>query len=155
MLRVYMYIYIYNITQRFSQGVDAKLSIATGARTTPTQKVFQGRVRAKIAQSESHEKATKSSSSLDKLRLSRLDEGDEKATEKPLKATSGNVTSNEQSPDQLSERGRIWFRRARFQTLSSVSFLALTEFRGESSVSSFQPMIRVPKRTHRVSCRTQ
>ena len=29
-------------------------------------------------------------------------------------------------------------------------FLALTEFRGESSVSPSQPFIRVPKRTHRV-----
>ena len=48
------------------------------------------------------------------------------------------------------ETGRIRFQRARFQTPNSVSFLALTEFRGESSVSSSQPMICAPKRTHRV-----
>ena len=45
-------------------------------------------------------------------------------------------------------------RRARFQTPNSLSFLALTEFRGESSVSSSQSFICVPKRTHRVLCRT-
>ena len=33
-------------------------------------------------------------------------------------------------------------------------FFALTEFRGESSVSSSQPIICVPKRTHRVFPRT-
>ena len=33
---------------------------------------------------------------------------------------------------------------------SSVSFLGLTDFRGQSSVSSFQPVICVQKRTHRV-----
>ena len=43
---------------------------------------------------------------------------------------------------------------ARLQTPDSVSFLALIEFRGESSVSSSQPMICVPKRTHWVSRRT-
>ena len=48
------------------------------------------------------------------------------------------------------ETGRIWFRRARFQTPNSVSFFALTEFRGENSVSSSQPIICVTKRTHRV-----
>ena len=48
-----------------------------------------------------------------------------------------------------SETGRIRFRRARFQTPNSVSFSGLTEFRGASSVSSFQPLICVPKRTHR------
>ena len=37
---------------------------------------------------------------------------------------------------------------------SSVSFLALTEFRGESSVSSSQPIAGVPKRAHRVFRRT-
>ena len=42
----------------------------------------------------------------------------------------------------------------RFQTPNSVSFSALTEFRGANSVSSFQPIICVPKRTHRVSRRT-
>ena len=36
-------------------------------------------------------------------------------------------------------------QRARFQTLSSVSFLALTEFPAASSVSSSRPNIRVPK----------
>ena len=55
---------------------------------------------------------------------------------------------------QYSETGRIWFRRVRFQTPSSLSFLAPTEFRGESSLSSSQPSICVPKRTHRVFCRT-
>ena len=40
--------------------------------------------------------------------------------------------------------------RARFQTPNSVSFSGLTEFRGASSVSSSQPIICVPKRTHRV-----
>ena len=45
---------------------------------------------------------------------------------------------------------------------NSPSFLALTEFQGENSVSSSQRIICVPKRTHRVfrrthrvSCRTQ
>ena len=50
----------------------------------------------------------------------------------------------------MSEAGRIQFRRARFQTPRSVSFLALTKFWGESSVSSFQPIICGPKRTHQV-----
>ena len=50
--------------------------------------------------------------------------------------------------------GRIRFRRGRFQTPSSVRFLALTELRGENSVSSPQPIICVPKWTHRVSRRT-
>ena len=40
------------------------------------------------------------------------------------------------------------------QTPNSVSFSALTEFRGESLVSSSQPTICVRKRTHRVFCRT-
>ena len=40
-----------------------------------------------------------------------------------------------------SEMGRIRFRRVRFQTPNSVSLLALTEFRGENSVSSSQPII--------------
>ena len=53
-----------------------------------------------------------------------------------------------------SETGRIRFRRARCQTLSPVSFFALAEFWGESSMSSSQPIICVPKRTHRVSRRT-
>ena len=61
-----------------------------------------------------------------------------------------------------SETGGIRFRRARFQTPNSVSFLALTEFQEENSVSSSQPIIcvakrthRVFRRTHRVCCRTQ
>ena len=37
---------------------------------------------------------------------------------------------------QYSETGRIRFRRIRLQTPNSVSFVALAEFRGESSVSS-------------------
>ena len=49
-----------------------------------------------------------------------------------------------------SETGWIWFRRGRFQTPNSVSLLALTQLLGESSVSSFQPIICVLKRTHRV-----
>ena len=49
-----------------------------------------------------------------------------------------------------SETGRIRFRRARFQTPSSVSFSGLAEFRGANSVSSFQPIICVQTRTHRV-----
>ena len=53
-----------------------------------------------------------------------------------------------------SETGRIQFRRVRFQTPNSVSFLGLTEFRGVNSVSSSRPIICVPQRTHRVSRRT-
>ena len=49
-----------------------------------------------------------------------------------------------------SETGRIRFRRVLFQTPNSVSFFALSEFRGESSVSSSRPTICVTKRTHRV-----
>ena len=45
---------------------------------------------------------------------------------------------------ELSETGGMRFRRARFQTPNSVSFFALTEFRGENSVSSSQPIICVP-----------
>ena len=53
--------------------------------------------------------------------------------------------------DQNSETGPMRFRRVRFQTSISVSFfLGLTELRGEDSVSSFQAIICVPKRTHRV-----
>ena len=55
---------------------------------------------------------------------------------------------------QLSETGRIRFRGVRFQTPNSVSFGGLTEFRGANSVSSSQPIICVPKRTHRVLRRT-
>ena len=40
------------------------------------------------------------------------------------------------------ETCQIRFRRARFQTLNSVSFLYLTGFRGESSVSSFRSFIQ-------------
>ena len=53
----------------------------------------------------------------------------------------------------LSETGRIRFWTVRFQTPNSVSFLALTEFQGENSVSSSQPLIcvtKVTKQTHRV-----
>ena len=46
--------------------------------------------------------------------------------------------------------GRTRFRGVRFQTPNSVSFLGLTEFRGASSLSSFQPILCGPKRTHRV-----
>ena len=54
----------------------------------------------------------------------------------------------------FSEAGRIRFRGVRFQTPNSVSFSGLTEFRGANSVSSSQPIICVPKRTHRVFRRT-
>ena len=54
----------------------------------------------------------------------------------------------------LSETGRIRFRRVRFQTPNSVSFLGLTEFRGANSASSSRLIICVPKRTHRVFRRT-
>ena len=53
-----------------------------------------------------------------------------------------------------SETGRIRFRRVRFQTPNSVSYLALAEFRGASSVSSSQPIICVQNRTHRAFGRT-
>ena len=56
--------------------------------------------------------------------------------------------------EDTSETGRIQFRGARFQTPNSVSFSGLTEFWEASSVSSSQPIICVPKRTHRVFCRT-
>ena len=54
----------------------------------------------------------------------------------------------------VSETGRIRFRGVRFQTPNSVSFSGLTEFRGANSVSFIQPIICVPKRTHRVFRRT-
>ena len=57
------------------------------------------------------------------------------------------------STQQALETGRILFRRARLQTPSSVSFLALTEFWGESSVSS--PITCVSQQPHRVCSRTQ
>ena len=50
--------------------------------------------------------------------------------------------------------GPNWFRRIRFETPSSVSCIALTEFRGENSVCSSQPIICVTKQTHRVPRRT-
>ena len=59
-----------------------------------------------------------------------------------------------EKPLKLSETGRIRFRRVRFQTPNSVSFLGLTEFRWANSVSSSQPIICVPKQTHRVFRRT-
>ena len=69
----------------------------------------------------------------------------------------GREKASESRPD--GGGGKPW---ARFQTPSRVSFLPLIEFRGESSVSSSQPLICVPKqahrvfrRTHRVWCRTQ
>ena len=49
-------------------------------------------------------------------------------------------------PPLYSETARIRFRRARFQTLSSVSFWVLTELQGENSASSSQSIICVPKR---------
>ena len=55
---------------------------------------------------------------------------------------------------QISETGRIRFRRVRFQTPNSVSFSRLTEFWGAHSVSSFQPIICMPTQTHRVFRRT-
>ena len=50
-------------------------------------------------------------------------------------------------PGDGSEYGFGEYRR--FQTLSSVSFLVLTELQREDSVSSSQPSICVPNRTHR------
>ena len=47
-----------------------------------------------------------------------------------------------------SETGQIRFRRVRFQTPNSVSFLALTEFQGDNSASCVQPIICVSIRTH-------
>ena len=49
----------------------------------------------------------------------------------------------------FSETGRIRFRRVVSNT-ELREFFGLTEFRGASSVSFFQPIICVPKRTHRV-----
>ena len=43
-------------------------------------------------------------------------------------------------------------RRARFQTPSSVSFLALTELRGQNSVSSSHPISYVPKKSQLTEC---
>ena len=45
-------------------------------------------------------------------------------------------------PNTVSER------TVGFQTRSSVRFFAFAEFRGENSVSSSQPSICVPRRTH-------
>ena len=72
------------------------------------------------------------------------------ANKKKLAGTRRFVFKVKVLEDLHSETGRIRFRRARLQTPNSVSFLALTEFRGESSVSSSQPIICVPERTHRV-----
>ena len=58
------------------------------------------------------------------------------------------------SSKEKSETGRIRFQGARFQTPNSVSFSGLNEFWGANSVSSSQPIICVPKRTHRVFRRT-
>ena len=50
-------------------------------------------------------------------------------------------------------------KRNHYSTVSNTDlsefFFRLTEFRGGNSVSSFQPIIRVQKRTHRVRHRTQ
>ena len=48
------------------------------------------------------------------------------------------------------ETGRIRFRRVQFQTPISVSFFWPHRVPGQNSVSSSQPNICVPKRTHRV-----
>ena len=53
-----------------------------------------------------------------------------------------------------SETGRIRFREYGFKHRTQWEFSGLTEFWGASSVSSFQPFICVPKRTHRVFRRT-
>ena len=55
----------------------------------------------------------------------------------------------------LDERKRMEMGRTQFQTPNSVSLFVLTEFRGDSSVSSSQPVIGVQKRTHRISHRTR
>ena len=49
---------------------------------------------------------------------------------------------------QFWETDWVRFRRSWFQTPSSVNYLVLTEFWRENSVSSSQPIICVPKRTH-------
>ena len=73
----------------------------------------------------------------------------------PKIPTTTDLTPHLRPSDHLlSGTGGIRFRGARFQTPSSVSFFGLTEFRGANSVSSSQPIICVPKRTHRVSRRT-
>ena len=53
----------------------------------------------------------------------------------------------------VSKTGRRRFRRVRFQAPNSVHFVALIEFWGQSSVSSFRPIICVW--THRVWQRIQ
>ena len=53
--------------------------------------------------------------------------------------------------EKSSKTGRQRFWRIQFRASNSVSLLALTEFQGESSVSSSQPTIHVPNRSHRVS----
>ena len=69
----------------------------------------------------------------------------------PGNEDSGSCLGSGESQHQDRKRSR----RARFQTPSSVSFFLATEFRGENSVSSSQPIICVPKRTHRVFHRSR
>ena len=59
-----------------------------------------------------------------------------------------------QQYSEMGRGGRARFWRVWLQTPNSVSFWELIEFREASSVSAFQPIICVPKRTHRVSRRT-
>ena len=54
--------------------------------------------------------------------------------------SKGYCLGNSAGADCNSETGRIRFRRVRFQRPNSVSFSALTEFGGESSVSSSRPI---------------
>ena len=83
-----------------------------------------------------------------------------------VSAEEGHLPSEEEAGDKLQQtietmekvkqeeflaetRGvREGLRRVRLESPNSVSFLALTEFRGESSVSSSQLIICVTKRTH-------
>ena len=53
-----------------------------------------------------------------------------------------------------SETGRPQVRSVRFQTAKLVGSLVLSELQVEHSVSFSQPIVCVPKRTHRVSRRT-
>ena len=66
------------------------------------QKTFPGRVRVKFAQNEGHEKPRKSHTKATKNAQTlffQADEGHAKATKKPRKVTSKNVTSNEKSSE--------------------------------------------------------
>ena len=94
------------------------------------------------------------------IRLNQFDSAKKAGPQKPRKRKSPESTLTlERCPKRILrgvvvETVRIRFRGVRFQTPNSVSFFGLTEFRGANSVSSSQPIICVPKRTHRVFRRT-